>query len=102
MTLAFVEPIFYILENVSARNMCIVSNDARWMDVIPAPSLKFCYALFHSRDTQYMYVLPMLFFPPIVYSRVLAVFHFLVVLLFIEIHTKKWIKAPNFLAYDRK
>jgi len=53
-------------------NMSTVPNDARWMDVGP-PSLE---VPFHA-CIQYVYVLPMYIFFPII--RVLAIFQFLVV-----------------------
>lgn len=59
-----------------------------WMSYRPLPS-SFAMLFIHSCDIQYMYVLPMyvIFFPDC--SRVLAVSRFLVVLLFIEMHTHK-------------
>jgi len=64
--------------------MSTVPNDARWMDVGPLPSNSV--VPFHA-CIQYVYVLPMYIFSPII--RVLAIFQFLVVLLFTEMHIHK-------------
>lgn len=96
----------YISETVSVICAHYRTMHDGWMDVAPAPSLKlfsppisFVWYTIH----RYMCVLLMFcFFPDCVCWRVLAVSRAFSRCspLFIEIciHTKKWIKAPNFLA----
>jgi len=61
--------------------------DARWMDVIPAPSLKLRYAVLLVCDIHVCYFFSRLCVHA--FSLFFAVSRFLVVLLFIEMHTHK-------------